>query len=114
MSWLSEQRFGVLQALFISIIFLLFFGVYLIVLFVFVFLNILWINGEIYFIGGGVVALDEATGAGVELLHAETGKFEAPCFLVLNRLTSFDRREDVQTDANGLAFFEQSLLLRTG
>ena len=61
-----------------------------------------------------MVAFDEATGAGVELLHAETGKFEAPSLLVLNRLASFDRREDIQTDTDSLAFSKQFILLRTG
>ena len=90
------------------------FLVYLIVLFVFVFLNNLWIQGEIYLIGGSVVALDEATGAGVELLHAEAGEFEAPCLLILNRLASFDRREDIQADADSFAFTKQLILLRPG
>ena len=61
-----------------------------------------------------MVALDEATGAGVELLHTEAGKFEAPGFLVLDGLPSFDRREDVETDADGLTFSQQLILLCTG
>ena len=102
------------QSLLLSMVFFNYFSfVYLIVLFV-VFLNNLWIKGEIYLIGGSVVALDEATGAGVELLHAEAGEFEAPCLLILNRLASFDRREDIQADADSFAFTKQLILLRTG
>ena len=61
-----------------------------------------------------MVAFDEATGAGVELLHPQTRQLKAPCFLVLNRLATFDRRKDVQTDADGLAFTKQLILLCTG